>query len=102
MPRRRTRFDRERTLRRAPRRQRLEARRRPRKTAFPQPRARRVYRTRLEKRFVQIDSDVLISHGPSSSPARSLLGGTCMLPGLGERRPFHLITEEQRNRVNRD
>ena len=78
MPRWRTRFDGERTLRRAPRRQRLEARRRPRESAFPQPRARRVYRTRLKKRFMQVDSDVLISHGPSSSqPGACLVELAC-------------------------
>ncbi len=48
---------------------------------------------RLGKTLVQIDSDVLITHGPSSSQPAACDGGTPMLPGLAERRPFHLITD---------
>ena len=76
------------------RRQRRQARRR---SAGNRPSHSRApvgrHRTRLEKRFVQIDSDVLISHGPSSSQPGACAGGTPMLPGLAERRPFHLITD---------
>jgi hypothetical protein len=51
---------------------------------------------------VQIDSDVLITHGPSSSQPGACAGGTHMLPGLAERRPFHLITDQTEHFTERE